>query len=121
MNQLPPDTRADRQLTIVGLLTFVIGTAGLLFLLGWLMWRFSEPKTPWYDILHLGVNGTMISVVGGLALAAGAMWLLRRWHYRRGVYRCIYCGQPLKGIGIPCCCPGSSGLEGEQQMSKHGH
>jgi hypothetical protein len=110
MSCLPPDTRALRQLVVAGLLSFLIGMAGVLVLVGWLMWRFVEPDTPWHQLLHIAISGLIISVVGGMALAAGTGWLLNRWHYRQGVHRCVHCGRPLKGIGDFCDCPGIEAL-----------
>lgn len=104
MSRLPPDTIALHQVLVVGLLSFVIGMTTVLVFVGWLMWRFVEPDTPWHQWLHVAVSGLMISVFGGMALAAGTMWLLNRWHYRQGAYRCVYCGRALKGIGVPCDC-----------------
>jgi uncharacterized membrane protein YfcA len=97
-------------LIVVGFLAFLAGMAGVLILVGWLMWRFVEPETPWHELLHIAINGLIVSVLGGMALAAGAMSLLSWWHYRRGVHRCIHCGRPLKGIGILCDCPAIQAL-----------
>src|SRR5437763_337184 len=88
MSKVPPDSKVLRQLLVVGLLAFLIGMAAVLLLIGWLMWRFAEPDTPWYDMLHVGINGLLISVLGGLALAAGAINLLSWWHDRKELHRC---------------------------------
>jgi hypothetical protein len=112
MSRLPPDTIALRQLVVVGLLSFLVGMAGVLVLVGWLMWHFVEPDTPWHQLLHIAISGLIISVFGGMALAVATMWSLNWWHYRQGVYRCVHCGRPLKGIGIPCDCPGIQALGG---------
>jgi hypothetical protein len=105
MDQTPPDSKALRQLLVVGLFAFLLGMAGVLFLVGWLMWRFAEPDTRWYDLLHISVYGLIYSVIGGLAVAAAAVNILSWWQYRRGVYRCVHCGRPLKGLDTPCDCP----------------
>jgi hypothetical protein len=105
VSRLPPETVAMRQLIVMGFLAFLAGMAGLLILVGWLMWRFVEPDTPWHQLLHIAIYGLIFSVLGGMALAAGAMSLVSRRHHRQGVHRCVYCGRPLKGIGIPCDCP----------------
>jgi hypothetical protein len=110
MTRLPPDTIALRQLIIVGLLAFFVGMAGVLFLTAWLMWSFVEPDTPWHELLHFSIHGLIFSVFGGLALAAGAVSLLSWWHFRRGMHRCVHCGRPLKGIGVPCDCPEGQAL-----------
>jgi hypothetical protein len=110
VSRLPPDTVALRQLIVVGILAFLAGMAGVLVLVGWLMWRFVEPDTPWHQLLHIAIYGLIFSVLGGMALAAGAMSLLSWWHYRQGVYRCVHCGRPLKSNGIFCDCPADQAL-----------
>lgn len=105
MSQLPPETRALHETIIVGLLAFFIGMAGTLVLIGWLMWRFVEADTPWYALLHMSINGLLISVVGGMVTAIVAMWLLDKLHYLRGMYRCPYCNRRLKGVMAFCDCP----------------
>lgn len=89
---------------VVGIVAFMVGMVGVLILTGWLMWRFVEPGEHWWTLLHTSILRLIFSVIGGLALAAGAMSLLSRWHFRRGVHRCAYCSKPLRGIGIPCDC-----------------
>ena len=104
MPQVTPDAKALRQLVIVCLFSFFLGTASVLVFVGWLMWRFVEPDTRWYDLLHIAVNALIWSVIGGLALAAGATWLLSKWQYWRGMYRCANCGRPLKSFDVSCDC-----------------
>ena len=104
-NKPDSDTVALRQTIVVGFVSFLLGMVGVLILTGWLMWRFVEPDTPWHQLLHIAVYGLIFSVLGGMALAAGTMSLLSWWHYRRGVYRCVHCGRPLKSISILCDCP----------------
>ena len=111
MPQVSPNANAVRQWVIVCLLSFFIGMASVLVLVGWLMWRFVEPDTRWYDLLHVAVNALIWSVIGGLAVAAGATWLVSKWQDWRGMYRCPNCGRPRKGIGGLCDCvrfPGCS-------------
>jgi len=111
MSELPPDTRAARQMTYVMLTAFVVGFFGLLATLGWLIVHFMVPETRWWDILFCSINAIMISFIfGGLGLAALCGSMLSRFHYRRGVHRCPYCDRPLKGIGISCVCPESQAL-----------
>ena len=51
------------------------------------------------------INAILISVVlGGLGSAALASWLLCRYHYRRGFYRCRFCHRPLKKPRRLCDC-----------------
>jgi hypothetical protein len=86
MTHLPPETKALRQFVIVALLAFFVGMVGFLVLVTWLMWRFAEPDTPWYDLLHISINALIWSVIAGLALAAGATSLLSWWQHRCGVH-----------------------------------
>jgi hypothetical protein len=90
----------------VGLFAFIIGFLGMLALLEWVLLRFVEPGTHWWEILHYSVNAIIISVVfGGGGFAVLSVKVLSWYHYKRGVYRCRFCGRPLKGIGVPCECP----------------
>jgi hypothetical protein len=43
------------------------------------------------------------SLLGGFALGAIVVVQLNRWHYYRGIYRCNFCGRPLKR-GTACQC-----------------
>lgn len=104
MLQVTPDVKALRQWVIVCLLSFFLGMASVLVLVGWLMWRFVEPDTRWFDLLHIAVNALIWSVIGGLAFAAGASWLIIKWQYGRGMYRCANCGRPLKSFDASCDC-----------------
>ena len=105
MSNLPPDTRAHRLEIYASLVAFVVGFFGMLALWGWLIVRFVMPEVRWWDVVHTSVSAIMISFVfGGMGLAALTMWILSRYHYKRGVYRCNFCGRPLRGIGITCEC-----------------
>jgi hypothetical protein len=87
LNSAPPSTRELRQLVVVAMLAFVFGMTATLILIGWLMWRFADPGTPWYDLLHMSINGLLVSVLVGLAVMAGTVLLLGKWqdwHHRRG-------------------------------------
>jgi cytochrome c biogenesis protein CcdA len=105
MSNLPPETRALRQMIYLGLLSFVLGFVAVLAIIGWLVAHFVAPDGRWWDILHASVNAILISFFGGLCFAAATTTVLSRVHYRRGVHRCPYCSKPLKGIGISCDCP----------------
>jgi len=104
MPQAAPDTKALGQLIVTGLLAFFVGMTSVLVLAGWLMWRFVEPETRWYDLLHVAVNALIWAVIGGLALAAGSIWLVSKWQHWRGLYRCPNCGRPLESFGARCDC-----------------
>jgi hypothetical protein len=74
--------------------------------------RFVTPEARWWDVLHTSINAILISVVfGGLGLAAVSGWALSRYHYKRGFYRCRFCGRLLKGVGILCDCPEAQALK----------
>lgn len=111
MSNLPPDTKALRQTIYVGLIAFIVGFVGVLALLGWLIASFVAPDSRWWDILHVSSGAILFSVFGGLCFAAGSIWVLNRVHYRRGAFRCPYCGGPLKGVGILCSCPEAQALK----------
>jgi len=112
MSKLPPDTRAERQVIFVGLISFVVGFVVTLAALAWLMMRFGIADEHWGTILHLSIIAFLISLVlGGLGFAAISMQLLSRYHFWCGVYRRPYCDRPLKGIGILCVCPEAQALK----------
>jgi len=105
MSNLRPDTRAHRQEIYASLIAFVVGFIGTLTLSAWVIVRFVTPEARWWDVVHTSINAIMISFVfGGMGLAALTIWILSRYHYKRGVYRCNFCGRPLTSIGIPCEC-----------------
>jgi hypothetical protein len=104
MSRLPPDTKALRREVYAGLLAFVVGFGATLALLEWLIVHFVEPDTRWWEILHALFSILMISVIGGLALAAGVVWTLSWIHHCCGMYRCLFCGRPLKHASVPCDC-----------------
>jgi hypothetical protein len=111
MSTLPPDTRAFRREIYVALVAFVLGFIIVLAALGWLIVRFVTPEARWWEVLHTSVNAILISVVfGGMGFAALSLWVLTRYEYRRGFYRCRFCDRPLKGVGIPCDCPEAQAL-----------
>ena len=96
MSILPPDTIAMRREIFGALVAFVVGFVVILATWAWVIVRFVTPEARWWDVLHSSINAIMISVVfGGLGSAALASWLLSRYHYRRGFYRCRFCHRPL--------------------------
>jgi hypothetical protein len=90
MNPLPPETKALRRLVYVGFASFFIGFFGALAVLEWLMLRYIEPDTRWWEILHFAVNAILMACVVGLAFTTAAVclpdWLHRLWNpkVRRG-------------------------------------
>ncbi len=105
MSKLPPDTIAMRRGIIGALIAFVVGSVVMLATLAWVIVRFVTPEERWWDVLHTSINAIMISVVfGGLGSAALVSWLLSRYHYRRGFYRCRFCHRPFTQPGRICDC-----------------
>lgn len=105
MNKLPRDTIALRRELFGALVAFVVGTVAMLATLAWLIVRFVTPEARWWDVLHSSINALLISVVfGGLGSAALVSWLLSRYHYRHGFYRCRFCHKPLPKPGRICNC-----------------
>jgi hypothetical protein len=103
MSVLSPDSKALRREVYAALLAFVVGFVGTLVAVGWLIVRFVA-SGGWWDILHACLEALLIAVLGGLGLAAGAVCALSWVHHRLGIYRCLFCGKPLKGAGIICDC-----------------
>src|SRR5262245_60531643 len=105
MSKLPPETIAMRQAIIGALIAFVVGFIVMLATLAWLIVRFVTPEARWWEVLHTSINAIMISVVfGGLGSAALVTWLLSRYQYRRGFYRCRFCHRPFTRPGRICDC-----------------
>ena len=105
MSRLPPDARAFRQGIGFTLLAFVIGAAGVFIVVVWLS-LVSDPNLEWFEILRVAASAWWISVLVGLAAAAGMSVIHSRWYFRKGFVRCPYCDKPRKGIDIECDCPG---------------
>jgi hypothetical protein len=111
MSELRPETKAMRREIMVTLIAFVVGFVLVLGTWAWAIVRFVTPEARWWDLLHTSINAILISVIfGGLGSAALSSWVLSRYHYRRGFYRCRFCDRPLKGTGIPCDCPKAKAL-----------
>jgi hypothetical protein len=105
MSRLPPDTIAMRREIFGALVAFVVGFVVMLATWAWVIVRFVTPEARWWDVLHTSINAIMISVVfGGLGSAALVSWLLSRYHYRRGFYRCRFCHRPFTKPGRICDC-----------------
>lgn len=101
-----PDERALRQMVYVAVFSFVIGFVGMLALFEWVILRFVAPEGHWLEILHSCITAILFSVIfGGLGFAALSLQVLNWYQYKRGYYRCRFCGQPLKGAGVVCSCP----------------
>ena len=108
----PPDTKALRQMIFLGLAAFATAFVVTFLLLGLAALFFLRPDTgEIMEILHVGINLTIVSFIVGLALAAATVSLLSRRNFRRALYRCPYCDKPLKGIGILCDCPQAQALK----------
>jgi hypothetical protein len=101
MSVLSPDSKALRREVYAGLIAFVVGFVGTLVVLELLIVRF---VAGWWDVLHACLEALLIAVLGGLGLAVGAVCALSWVHHRLGIYRCLFCGKPLKCAGIICDC-----------------
>lgn len=106
MNNFPPDSIAMRRELVVGLIAFVVGFVAMLAALAWVIVRFVVPEAHWWDVAHMCIHATWISLVfGGLGFAALCVWTLSWYHHMRGYYLCPYCKRPLKGVTTSCDCP----------------
>lgn len=105
MSKLPPDTIAMRREIFGALVAFVVGFVVMLATWAWVIVRFVTPEARWWDVLHTSITAIMISLVfGGLGSAALVSWLMSRYHYRRGSYRCRFCHRPFPKPGRICDC-----------------
>lgn len=105
MRNLPQDTIAFRREICVGIIAFGVGFVASLAGLRWLIVRFVPGDAHWWEILHMCINAFLISVViGGLGFAALSVRALNWYHYKRGFYRCPYCGRGLKSVSAFCDC-----------------
>ncbi|MGC3956726.1 MAG: hypothetical protein QM813_01800 [Verrucomicrobiota bacterium] len=105
MSKLPRDTIAMRREIFGALVAFVVGFVAMLATWAWVIVRFMTPETRWWEVLHMSITAIMISVVfGGLGFAALVSWLLSRYHYRQGFYRCRFCHRPFTRPRRRCDC-----------------
>jgi hypothetical protein len=105
MSRLPPDTIAMRRETYVSIIAFVVGSVGTLTALGWLIVHFVAPQARWWDVVHTSINAILISLVfGGLGSAVLSLWIVKRYHYSRGMYHCLFCDRTLKSASDRCNC-----------------
>ena len=70
MSRLPPDAKAFSQGIVFTLLAFVIGAASVFIVVVWLS-LVSDPKLEWFEMLRVAVSAWEISLLVGLAAAAG--------------------------------------------------
>ena len=106
-----PENKALRRIIYVGIISFIIGFILVYAVLAWLIVHFIDKDTRWWNILHCAINAILISVFGGLCFALGSVWILDWFHYRCGVYRCQFCGRPLKSMRDFCDCPQAQSLK----------
>jgi len=119
MSRLPLDAGAFRQGIVFTLLAFLIGAASVFIVVVWLS-LVLDPKLEWFEILSVAVSAWEISVLVGLAAAAGVSVIHSRWYFRKGFVRCPYCDRPRKGIDIECDCPGFQALKADcKQKGTH--
>jgi hypothetical protein len=103
MSTLPPDVRAWRQELGLGCLAFVVGIVAVAAGITYLHVRYVIPEKGWEGVVGCILHVLQFSLLGGFALWAIVVVPLNRWHYYRGIYRCNFCGRPLKR-GTACQC-----------------
>ncbi len=101
---MPSDSRAARRELAAGFVAFAIGFLAALIGYTVLLFHSSEPEQPWWEKLMNVITFLPIALLGGLGLACLVIGTLGRMHYRLGIYRCVHCGRPMRGIDIPCDC-----------------
>jgi len=105
MSDLPPDAKAMRRETYISLIAFVVGFFGMLAVWGWVVVHFVVPEARWWDVVHTSINAILISFVfGGMGSATLSLWLVSSYHYRCGVYHCLFCGRTLNSRRDHCDC-----------------
>ena len=105
MRNLPPDAIAMRRELYVAIIAFVVGFIGMLAAWGWVVVHFVVPEVRWWEVVHTSINAILVSfVIGGMGSAALSLWLVSRYHYRRGAYHCLFCGRTLTSARDYCDC-----------------
>jgi len=94
----PPDTKNFVREFYLMLAAFVVGFVATLLAIQWLILHVVEPDTRWWDILHMDIGAIMISVLGGLCLAALTCLLSGGM-----THPCPYCGRPVFGTRYCSC------------------
>jgi hypothetical protein len=98
-----PELRALKRLilTVVGAFigSFIAFFAGGTYL------RFHYLNYPrrWWSIAWDCAMMVVYATLGAVIVTFGALYLLDRWNYWRGVYRCNFCGGPLPRKGWCSC------------------
>ena len=77
--------------------------------------RVMTPEMRWWDMPHTIIVCIGVSVLAGLALASALVFVLSRWHFKRGMYCCPYCDRPRKSINSFCECPDIQALKAEYE------
>ena len=100
---LPADTLAFRRTFAGGVAGFCVGfglAAGLfVFILTGL-----GTSVGWWAVATGVIHAVPVSFLAGAAGAAAVVKSLEWWHYRRGVYKCVYCARPLRRGVTGCVC-----------------
>lgn len=117
MDRVPPETRALRQMLTTGLVSFLLGLICCLALLGYLWHEHFWSRNGWWSLLDL-LRFLMWSAIGGLATAAGATYVLTRWHYGAGVHRCPWCNRLLRRPYVVCVCRPKRERERAQRLQQ---
>ena len=121
----PPDSVAFRRELVAGFGAFFCGFGLAAALFVFLYARSLPPGGPsWWTIVNGVVSGLMASFLAGGAFAVATVNVLQRWHYWRGVYKCVYCGRALRRGPTPCVCwadPGHPMAEHYASMLRRHH
>lgn len=103
MRPVDPQSAAHRRELAAGAVGFAVGFGVAAGVLGWVLVRYVVPGEGWWAV-GTAVQFLVFAFLAALAVAAGAVVLMSRWHYATGVYRCWNCRRPLRGIAVVCPC-----------------
>jgi hypothetical protein len=104
VHAVPDDSRAFRRELYAGLLGLVLGFVAVHASVAYLLARYVVPEDGGWRAFWLGVRALPITLAASLGCALAPMFVMQRWHYRRGVYRCARCGRALRGTAAWCAC-----------------
>jgi len=115
--KLPPDTIAFRRMLATAALTFVLGFVAVCAGVLWLLYA-AAPERFWtWELVFHVLQSLHLAFVGGLGLCALCCSVLGRRNFRRGYYRCPYCGRAREGIDKSCPCPEVQALKRDAEAA----
>jgi hypothetical protein len=95
---------------VAALISFILGFVGMVAGLLWLQHALDGGRFWSWELIIGAPHTVLLGVFGGLGLCATVCGVLNWWHFRKGCFRCPYCGCPLPGIGKSCSCPQAQAL-----------